>query len=58
MGWGVKAIEVRTAETGHLEGIFMHKKQTQKLKFLCEKNEKVFFALREVGLVDFAAHFN
>lgn len=43
MGWGEKAIEIRVAETGHLDGVFMHKK-TQKLKFLCERNEKVFFA--------------
>ena len=40
MGWGLKAIEIRTLDTGHLEGVFMHKKQ-QKLKFLCERNDKV-----------------
>lgn len=40
MGWGNKAIEIRAAETGHLDGVFMHKK-AQKLKFLCERNEKV-----------------
>jgi len=44
MSWGQKAIEFRIVETGHLEGVFMHQKQIQKLKFLCEKNEKVFFA--------------
>ena len=43
MGWGEKAIEIRIADSGHLDGVFMHKK-TQKLKFLCERNEKVFFA--------------
>ena len=40
MGWGNKAIEIRSAETGHLDGVFMHKK-AQKLKFLCERNDKV-----------------
>ncbi|VDI57878.1 mitogen-activated protein kinase kinase kinase kinase 4, partial [Mytilus galloprovincialis] len=39
MGWGNKAIEIRAAETGHLDGVFMHKK-AQKLKFLCERNDK------------------
>ena len=41
MGWGNKAIEIRGVETGHLDGVFMHKK-AQKLKFLCERNDKVF----------------
>lgn len=40
MGWGEKAIELRSVETGNLEGVFMHKK-AQKLKFLCERNDKV-----------------
>lgn len=40
MGWGEKAIELRSANTGNLEGVFMHKK-AQKLKFLCERNDKV-----------------
>ena len=58
MGWGNKAIEIRSAETGHLDGVFMHKKD-QKLKFLCERNDKVricfaltskvFFAYNETG---------
>uniref|UniRef100_A0AAQ6AF34 non-specific serine/threonine protein kinase n=1 Tax=Amphiprion ocellaris TaxID=80972 RepID=A0AAQ6AF34_AMPOC len=39
MGWGEKAIELRSANTGNLEGVFMHKK-AQKLKFLCERNDK------------------
>ncbi|XP_053129756.1 nik-related protein kinase isoform X2 [Hemicordylus capensis] len=39
MGWGEKAIELRSVETGNLEGVFMHKK-AQKLKFLCERNDK------------------
>jgi len=42
MGWGHKAIEIRAVETGHLDGVFMHKK-AQKLKFLCERNDKVCF---------------
>jgi hypothetical protein len=47
MGWGNKAIEIRNVETGHLDGVFMHKK-AQRLKFLCERNDKVkhfFFSL-------------
>ncbi|XP_067121608.1 serine/threonine-protein kinase mig-15-like isoform X2 [Centruroides vittatus] len=43
MGWGNKAIEIRSVENGHLDGVFMHKK-AQRLKFLCEKNDKVFFS--------------
>ncbi|EYB92546.1 hypothetical protein Y032_0192g1338 [Ancylostoma ceylanicum] len=39
MGWGNKAIEIRSVDTGHLDGVFMHKK-AQKLKFLCERNDK------------------
>lgn len=44
MGWGNKAIEIRSAETGHLDGVFMHKKE-QRLKFLCERNDKVSFVV-------------
>ena len=40
MGWGNKAIEIRNVETGQLDGVFMHKR-AQKLKFLCERNDKV-----------------
>ncbi len=40
MGWGEKAIEIRSVETGHLEGVFMHKR-AQRLTFLCERNDKV-----------------
>ncbi|XP_068603961.1 TRAF2 and NCK-interacting protein kinase-like [Brachionichthys hirsutus] len=43
MGWGEKAIEIRSVETGHLDGVFMHKRD-QRLKFLSERNDKVFFA--------------
>ncbi|XP_033160109.1 serine/threonine-protein kinase mig-15 isoform X9 [Drosophila mauritiana] len=43
MGWGNKAIEIRSVESGHLDGVFMHKK-AQRLKFLCERNDKVFFS--------------
>uniref|UniRef100_A0A673LML3 non-specific serine/threonine protein kinase n=1 Tax=Sinocyclocheilus rhinocerous TaxID=307959 RepID=A0A673LML3_9TELE len=42
MGWGEKAIEIRSVETGHLDGVFMHKR-AQRLKFLCERNDKVRF---------------
>lgn len=41
MGWGSKAIEIRAVENGQLDGVFMHKR-TQKLRFLCEKNDKVY----------------
>ena len=40
MGWGSKAIEIRAVDNGQLDGVFMHKR-TQKLRFLCEKNDKV-----------------
>jgi len=40
MGWGHKAIEIRSVDSGELDGVFMHKKP-QKLKFLCERNDKV-----------------
>lgn len=44
MGWGEKAIEIRSVETGHLDGVFMHKR-AQRLKFLCERNDKVTVSL-------------
>ncbi|XP_069749567.1 mitogen-activated protein kinase kinase kinase kinase 4 isoform X2 [Narcine bancroftii] len=48
MGWGEKAIELRSVENGRLDGMFMHKRE-QKLKFLCERNDKVFFASAPSG---------
>ncbi|XP_061841067.1 mitogen-activated protein kinase kinase kinase kinase 4-like isoform X2 [Nerophis lumbriciformis] len=48
MGWGEKAIEIRSVETGHLDGVFMHKR-AQRLKFLCERNDKVRPASSPVG---------
>ncbi|XP_072393670.1 serine/threonine-protein kinase mig-15 isoform X7 [Diabrotica undecimpunctata] len=48
MGWGNKAIEIRSVESGHLDGVFMHKK-SQRLKFLCERNDKVFFSSAKSG---------
>lgn len=45
MGWGEKAIEIRSVETGHLDGVFMHKR-AQRLKFLCERNDKVMVPYR------------
>lgn len=48
MGWGNKAIEIRSVESCHLDGVFMHKK-AQKLKFLCERNDKVFFSSAKGG---------
>ena len=50
MGWGSKAIEIRSLETGSLEGVFMHKR-TQRLKFLCERNDKVCLMALQTGLV-------
>lgn len=35
--------QIRSVESGHLDGVFMHKK-AQRLKFLCERNDKVFFS--------------
>ncbi|UJR34372.1 hypothetical protein I4U23_021780 [Adineta vaga] len=43
MGWGNKAIEIRNVDSATLDRVFMHKR-AQKLKYLCEKNEKVFFS--------------
>lgn len=49
MGWGEKAIEIRSVETGHLDGVFMHKR-AQRLKFLCERNDKVRQCISERSL--------
>lgn len=40
--------QIRSVETGHLDGVFMHKK-AQRLKFLCERNDKVFFSSAKGG---------
>lgn len=40
MGWGNKAIEIRNVDTGHLDGVFMHKK-AQRLKFLCNSKSSL-----------------
>ncbi|VDO14412.1 unnamed protein product [Rodentolepis nana] len=48
LGWGLRAIEVRSAATGHLDGVFMHKRE-QRFKFLCERNDKVFFSNTRSG---------
>jgi len=48
MGWGHKAIEIRSVDTGELDGVFMHKKP-QKLKFLCERNDKVLSTLGPIS---------
>ena len=50
MGWGSKAIEIRSVESGQLDGVFMHKR-TQKLKFLCERNDKVHYGSLGYGMV-------
>lgn len=41
-------LQIRSVETGHLDGVFMHKK-AQRLKFLCERNDKVFFSSAKGG---------
>ena len=48
MGWGNKAIEIRSVESGHLDGVFMHKKVREYVKkhFAIEgqlKQERMFF---------------
>lgn len=53
LGWGLRAIEVRSAETGHLDGVFMHKRE-QRFKFLCERNDKVGpIALIDLSITSF-----
>uniref|UniRef100_A0AAR2JG59 Mitogen-activated protein kinase kinase kinase kinase n=1 Tax=Pygocentrus nattereri TaxID=42514 RepID=A0AAR2JG59_PYGNA len=49
MGWGEKAIEIRSVETGHLDGVFMHKR-AQRLKFLCERNDKVCYIYLQLNV--------
>uniref|UniRef100_A0AAR2ILW3 non-specific serine/threonine protein kinase n=1 Tax=Pygocentrus nattereri TaxID=42514 RepID=A0AAR2ILW3_PYGNA len=44
MGWGEKAIEIRSVETGHLDGVFMHKR-AQRLKFLSDRNNHLSFSV-------------
>ena len=43
MGWCQKAIEVRSLLDGSPQGTFVHKRAL-KLKYLCERNDKVFFS--------------
>lgn len=43
LGWGTRAIEIRSGLTGELEGTFKHKRDS-KLKYLCARDNKVFFA--------------
>ena len=47
---------VRSVETGHLDGVFMHKK-AQKLKFLCERNDKVSLYQHWSGRLMFHMNF-
>lgn len=50
MGWGAKAIEIRSDDTGNLDGVFMHKK-AQMFKFLSDTNNNVVFAsVRQGGV--------
>jgi len=50
MGWGMKAIEIRSVRTGALEGVFMHKR-AQKMRFLCERNNKVTIFLQRFQIL-------
>ncbi|XP_075253963.1 uncharacterized protein LOC142345654 isoform X2 [Convolutriloba macropyga] len=43
MGWAPSAIEFRSLTTGQLDGVFMQR-NTFKMRFLCECNDKVFFS--------------
>eukprot|EP00035_Acanthoeca_spectabilis_P021496 m.438563 g.438563 ORF g.438563 m.438563 type:complete len:794 (+) comp18257_c0_seq1:247-2628(+) len=43
LGWGQRGIEIRSGVTGQIEGTFKHKRVT-KLRYLCAKDNKVFFA--------------
>lgn len=43
VGLGQKAAEIRLLETGELDGVFVHKTPS-KLKYLCQRNETVFFS--------------
>lgn len=43
LGWGQRGIEIRSGITGQIEGTFKHKRVT-KLRYLCAKDNKVFFA--------------
>lgn len=54
MGWGDNAIEIRNVETGHLDGVFMYKK-AKKLKFLCERNDKVSLPSSSI-MFDYYSH--
>ena len=56
MGWGNKAIEIRSVDTGHLDGVFMHKK-AQKLKFLCERNDKVTTEIKISEINNYSCRF-
>eukprot|EP00039_Didymoeca_costata_P001874 m.55852 g.55852 ORF g.55852 m.55852 type:complete len:776 (+) comp11007_c0_seq1:213-2540(+) len=43
LAWGLKSIEIRSPEDGELVGVFKHKRATR-LRFLCSRTNKVFFA--------------
>uniref|UniRef100_A0A3Q4GPY2 non-specific serine/threonine protein kinase n=1 Tax=Neolamprologus brichardi TaxID=32507 RepID=A0A3Q4GPY2_NEOBR len=55
MGWGEKAIEIRSVETGHLDGVFMHKR-AQRLKFLCERNDKPRVSISLISFTSSLVH--
>ena len=50
MGWGMKAIEIRSVRSGALEGVFMHKR-AQKMRFLCERNNKVSYKVTKIRII-------
>ena len=43
LGWGKNSIEIRSTESGALEGTFKHRRATR-LRYLCSHRNKVFFA--------------
>jgi len=46
--WGHKAAELRSITTGQLDGVITHKRE-MKRRFLCERNDKVFFSSSRAG---------
>lgn len=42
LGWCEQSIEMRSVDTGYLDGVFRQKRKNHTLRFLCERNQKVF----------------
>ena len=41
LGWCEQSIEMRSVDTGYLDGVFRQKRKNHTLRFLCERNQKV-----------------